>query len=105
MRLSFDHLRCDVPCPIKLSHRKHMSEPSEAFGYSLHLLWQRWIQSESVVIHCAAGCGRTSLAAITFLLLTKALFDNAVRQVRSAGSDPDTEKQRDFLNLLATRHG
>lgn len=76
-----------------------------AFVEALRPLWQRWTQGESVVIHCAAGCGRTSLAAITFLLLAKVPLDEALKQVRSAGSEPDTEKQRQFLQQIASRHG
>lgn len=96
-----------LPCDIHRLPIPDYGLPAspEAFVDALRPLWQRWTRGESVVIHCAAGCGRTSLAAITFLLLAKVPFDEAMKQVRLAGSEPDTPAQRAFLQQIASLHG
>lgn len=56
---------------------------------------------ESVVIHCAAGCGRTGLASTLLLKRMGLPLDQAIKIIRHAGSAPDTQDQRDFLEQHA----
>ena len=52
---------------------------------------------ESVVIHCAAGIGRTGMVAIRLLTRMGMPLEQATEIIRLAGSSPDTQAQRDFL--------
>lgn len=58
-------------------------------------------KGESVVIHCAAGCGRTGLASTLLLNRIGLPLDQAIEIIRLAGSAPDTQEQRDFLKQHA----
>lgn len=53
----------------------------------------------SVFIHCAAGIGRTGLFASAVLMCGGMSYDEAVRKVNAAGSLPETDEQRAFLNM------
>jgi protein-tyrosine phosphatase len=48
---------------------------------------------ESVMIHCAAGIGRTGSAAACVLKQLGLSADEAVERVRDAGSNPETAVQ------------
>ncbi len=52
---------------------------------------------ESVVIHCAAGHGRTGMVATLLLLRMGLPLGEAAAIIRQAGSAPDTPEQRKFL--------
>jgi hypothetical protein len=52
---------------------------------------------ESVVIHCAAGCGRTGMVATMLLLRMGLPLGEATAIIRQAGGAPDTPEQRKFL--------
>ncbi|MGF1658130.1 MAG: tyrosine-protein phosphatase [Rubrimonas sp.] len=54
-------------------------------------------RGETVAIHCAAGIGRTGLAAQRVLQALGLDADEAAARVRAAGSQPETAAQRDFL--------
>jgi len=58
-------------------------------------------QGRSVVIHCAAGHGRTGIVAILLLARMGVELGEATRRVKTAGSGPDTEAQRQFLTMRA----
>ena len=56
---------------------------------------------ESVVIHCAAGHGRTGMVSIRLLTRMGMPLEQAIETIRLAGSAPDTQAQRDFLKRHA----
>jgi len=78
-----------------------LPETPDALIQALDLIRSRLDVGESVVIHCAAGHGRTGLAAILLLTRMGMPLDQAIESIKLAGSAPDTQAQRDFLD----RHG
>lgn len=54
-----------------------------------------------VLIHCGAGIGRTGTVAVCVLRQLGVRYETAVRQVREAGSGPETEPQRELARSLA----
>ena len=63
----------------------------------LGCLRERLELGESVVIHCAAGHGRTGVVATLLLVRMSMLLDDARKTIRLAGSAPDTQEQMRFL--------
>ena len=55
----------------------------------------------SVVIHCAAGRGRTGMVAILLLARMGICLTEAIATIRLAGSGPDTLEQWDFIRQRA----
>lgn len=53
-------------------------------------------QGERLVIHCAAGIGRTGLAAVMTLRALGLDAQDALAAVRDAGSEPETPEQMAF---------
>ena len=62
-------------------------------------------RAENVLVHCAAGIGRTGTLAVAVLLALGVPLDDAQRQVRSAGSSAETREQRAFLTALTHQFG
>jgi atypical dual specificity phosphatase len=77
--------------------------PNQAGGilHAVKSIKQALIRGESVVIHCAAGIGRTGMVAV--LLLTRLGFSipTATRTIEQAGSTPETEEQWHFIDLAS----
>lgn len=69
----------------------------EEFDRTLDLIRGKLDDGESVVIHCAAGKGRTGMASIRLLTRMGMPLEQAIETIRLAGSSPDTQAQRDFL--------
>lgn len=69
----------------------------EEFDRTLDLIRGKLDDGESVVIHCAAGKGRTGMASIRLLTRMGIPLEQAIETIRLAGSSPDTQAQRDFL--------
>ena len=55
-------------------------------------------QGETVAVHCAAGIGRTGMAAQRVLEALGLEPDEAAARVLAAGSQPETAVQRGFLD-------
>lgn len=78
-----------------------LPETPDALIQTLDLIRSRLDTGESVVIHCAAGHGRTGLAATLLLTRMGMPLDQAIETISLAGSAPDTQAQRDFLERNA----
>ena len=63
----------------------------------LDCLLERLRLGESLVIHCAAGHGRTGMVATLLLARMGSPLDDAIETIRLAGLAPDTMEQRGFL--------
>lgn len=53
-----------------------------------------------VVIHCAAGVGRTGMVAASLLVRMGLTSAHALALVRGAGSEPETRPQRKLVELV-----
>ncbi|NYS25433.1 tyrosine-protein phosphatase [Rhodobacteraceae bacterium 2376] len=61
---------------------------------------ERLRQGDRVLVHCAAGIGRTGMTAIAVLCALGLDPDRARQQVAEAGSGPETPAQKAFLQEL-----
>jgi protein-tyrosine phosphatase len=62
---------------------------------------QALIRGESVVIHCAAGIGRTGMVATALLIRLGFSQPVATRTIEQAGSTPETDEQWEFIDLAS----
>jgi len=69
----------------------------QALELMLDRIRERLDAGESVVIHCAAGHGRTGMVAILLLMRMGLRLEEAAGIIRQAGSAPDTPDQWAFL--------
>lgn len=60
---------------------------------------------ERLLLHCAAGIGRTGMGAMTLLMCLGMDRESAIRVVRGAGSGPEDARQFALLERLAVRIG
>lgn len=68
---------------------------------ALESMKQVLIRGESVVIHCAAGVGRTGMVAIALLTRFGLSQSVAKRTIEQVGSTPETKEQWDFIELAS----
>lgn len=54
-----------------------------------------------IVLHCAAGYGRTGTFAVMVLMVAGMPLEIALATVKSAGSSPETSEQRQLLQRLS----
>jgi atypical dual specificity phosphatase len=54
-----------------------------------------------IVLHCAAGHGRTGMFAVMVLLASGMSLESALEDVKAAGSAPETAEQRELLKRLS----
>ena len=78
-----------------------MPENTHDLVLMIDRLMERLAQGESVVIHCAAGVGRTGTVATHLLTRMEMTLDDALKTIRQAGSEPETQEQLDFLRKHA----
>lgn len=76
------------------------SNPDE-LDQTLGLIRNQLDSGESVVIHCAAGHGRTGMVSILLLAYMGIPLEQAIETIRLAGSAPDTQTQWDFIRQRA----
>lgn len=68
-----------------------------ALNDTLDLVCNLLESGESVVIHCAAGHGRTGMISVLLLARAGVPIDDAFNTIRKAGSACDTNEQRTFV--------
>lgn len=76
-----------------------------AFISELKTVLSRLEAGESWVVHCAAGRGRTGMAAIVLLWLAGLDPEQAQTIIERAGSGPENEEQWKFLKELFAFYG
>lgn len=54
-----------------------------------------------ILVHCAAGVGRTGVFAVAVLLALGESMTRALERVHAAGSHPESDDQREFLAAIA----
>jgi atypical dual specificity phosphatase len=74
-----------------------MPQNLDELNQMLDLIRNRLDDGESVVIHCAAGHGRTGMVSMLLLMRMGLPLEKAIETIRLAGSSPDTTAQLDFL--------
>ncbi|HEX2010534.1 MAG TPA: tyrosine-protein phosphatase [Roseateles sp.] len=73
------------------------ADPS-AFRAGVEQIAQSLTLGDSVLLHCAAGIGRTGTVAACLLKALGADADVALRQVREAGSNPQSALQSGWID-------
>jgi len=58
-------------------------------------------KGESVLVHCAAGIGRTGMFASCLLQALGSNEEEAIATIKAAGSGPETKEQRDLVTRFA----
>lgn len=78
-----------------------MPENPDALDQMLDRLIKHLGDGDSLVIHCAAGHGRTGMVAIRLLVRMGMPLKQASETIRLAGSAPDNRSQQEFLRTRA----
>lgn len=73
-------------------------EDREAFRRGIERVAQALRSGEPVMMHCAAGMGRTGSAAACVLKSLGLATSEALRRVRDAGSNPQNAAQSGFVD-------
>jgi len=93
--LPVDVLRCDIPdYRVPDDPDTLIQALDEVIGYLN--------DGKSVVIHCAAGHGRTGMISVLLLTRMGLPLERAMEIIGDAGSAPDTQEQEEFVRRLAT---
>jgi protein-tyrosine phosphatase len=74
--------------------------PPDAKGFreAIERVAQRLRRGESVLMHCAAGMGRTGSAAACVLKALGLPSNEALDRIRAAGSNPQNAAQSGFVD-------
>jgi protein-tyrosine phosphatase len=75
----------------------------EAFASMVRAIADSLRRGENVLVHCAAGIGRTGTTAAAVLCELGLSLSEAVRRVSAAGSSAESEYQKRFLEHLYDR--
>jgi len=71
---------------------------AQSFRTAIERIAQRIRSGEAVLMHCAAGMGRTGSAAACVLKALGLSTKDALDRVRAAGSNPQNADQSGFVN-------
>ncbi|MEH6443115.1 MAG: tyrosine-protein phosphatase [Oceanospirillaceae bacterium] len=87
-------------CGLEIYEIEDFSTPSNQQQYAqvLYQFSKYLKQGENILIHCAAGIGRTGCAAICLLYELGIEKIIAAEQVALAAAGPETNVQRSFIN-------
>lgn len=75
-----------------------LSEDAQMFRDGVQALAQALREGESILLHCAAGIGRTGTAAACVLKRLGLDRAQALQRVRDAGSNPETALQSGLID-------
>ncbi len=75
-----------------------LSLQAQAFRAGIEQLAQRVLAGECVLLHCAAGIGRTGTVAACLLKQLGLPTEEAMRRVREAGSNPQSALQSGLID-------
>ena len=75
-----------------------LPEDPAAFRRDIAALAEGLRSGQSVLLHCAAGMGRTGSAAACLLKALGLEADEALQRVREAGSNPQNAEQSGFVD-------
>lgn len=94
-----------VPCPVISFPVKDCGTPRsrEAFWELAFDLAQRLNAGERILVHCAAGVGRTGSLATCILIALGETPAAAAEAVWDAGSQPETDGQMELVAWCAAR--
>jgi protein-tyrosine phosphatase len=77
-----------------------LSEDAQAFRQGVVTLAQAVRDGESILLHCAAGIGRTGTAAACILKQLGLDRTQALQRVRDAGSNPESARQSGLIDTF-----
>lgn len=75
-----------------------LPEDRAAFEQGVRQIAQALHQGDAVMLHCAAGMGRTGSTAACVLKVLGLDTQNALQRVRDAGSNPQNAQQSGLVN-------
>ena len=75
-----------------------LADNVRAFRAGIEALGRDLSGGEAVLLHCAAGIGRTGTAAACLLKCLGLPADDALRRVREAGSNPQSAAQSGLIH-------
>jgi protein tyrosine/serine phosphatase len=79
-------------------HNFGLPDDPAAFRDGVRSVSEALLRGEAVMMHCAAGLGRTGSAAACVLKALGLDTDEALQRVRDAGSNPQNAKQTGLVN-------
>jgi protein-tyrosine phosphatase len=75
-----------------------LPEDAAAFRTGIRQVTEALRDGDAVMLHCAAGLGRTGTTAACVLKALGLDTDDALQRVRDAGSNPQSAKQTGLVN-------